>query len=129
MLQRVNTDQAPEALGPYSQAIRAGDWLYVSGQIPLDPSNMQMVGAEDIQAQTRRVLQNLQAVLEAGGTNLKAVVKCQVFLKDMGNFAAVNEIYAEFFVGDTPPARACVEVARLPKDVDVEIDCVAYLGK
>ena len=128
MLQRINTDQAPAAIGPYSQAIQAGGWLYCSGQIPLDPSTMELVGEGDVKAQTRQALVNLQGVLTAAGTTLKSAVKCQVFLKDMGDFAAVNEVYAEFFQGDTPPARACVEVARLPKDVMVEIDCVAFLG-
>lgn len=128
MLLPISTDQAPAALGPYSQAIKAGDWLYCSGQIPLDPATMELVGEGDVQAQTRQVLVNLKAVLKAANSSLSKVVKCQVFIKDMNDFAAINEIYAEFFTGDTPPARACVEVARLPKDVLVEIDCVAYLG-
>jgi reactive intermediate/imine deaminase len=128
MLNRISTAQAPAAIGPYSQAIQAGGWLYCSGQIPLDPATMQIVGEGDVKAQTRQCLVNLQGVLKAAGSTLQSAVKCQVFLKDMGDFAAVNEVYAEFFQGDTPPARACVEVARLPKDVRVEIDCVAYLG-
>ncbi|MCP5020637.1 MAG: RidA family protein [bacterium] len=128
MLKAIQTSDAPAALGPYSQAIQAGDWLYVSGQIPFDPATMELVGEADIKAQTRQALVNLQAVVVEAGATLENVVKCQVFLQDMGDFTKVNEIYAEFFDGDTPPARACVEVARLPKDVLVEIDCVAFLG-
>ncbi len=128
MLKSINTNDAPAALGPYSQAIQAGDWLYVSGQIPFDPTTMELVGDGDIKAQTHQSLANLQAVVVAAGITLEQVVKCQVFLKDMGDFTKVNEVYAEFFTGDTPPARACVEVARLPKDVMVEIDCVAFIG-
>ncbi|MEZ6005227.1 MAG: RidA family protein [Planctomycetota bacterium] len=127
MLKRISTDAAPQAIGPYSQAVRAGDWLYCSGQIPLDPATMQIV-AGDVSAQTERVLKNLEAVLQAAGAGFDRVVKCQVFLKDMGDFAVVNEIYGRYFQGPTPPARATVEVARLPKDVAVEIDCIAYLG-
>jgi 2-iminobutanoate/2-iminopropanoate deaminase len=128
MLQRISTENAPAAIGPYSQAIQAGGWLYCSGQIPLDPSTMEIVGEGDVKAQTRQALVNLQGVLKAAGSTLASAVKCQVFLKDLGDFVAVNEVYAEFFPGETPPARACVEVARLPKDVMVEIDCVAFLG-
>ena len=128
MLKRVATDLAPGAIGPYSQAIKAGGWLYCSGQIALDPATMELVGQGDVRAQTRQVLENLRAVLRAGGASVYAVVKCQVFLKSMADFAAVNGVYAEFFDGDTPPARACVEVAGLPKGVDVEIDAVAFLG-
>ncbi|MFT4647888.1 MAG: 2-iminobutanoate/2-iminopropanoate deaminase [Glaciecola sp.] len=128
MLQRISTENAPAAIGPYSQAIQAGGWLYCSGQIPLDPNTMEIVGEGDVKAQTRQALVNLQGVLKAAGSTLASAVKCQVFLKDLSDFVAVNEVYAEFFPGETPPARACVEVARLPKDVMVEIDCVAFLG-
>ncbi|MCB9906500.1 MAG: RidA family protein [Planctomycetes bacterium] len=128
MLERISTDQAPGAIGPYSQAIRAGGLLHCSGQIPLDPATMQIVGHGDVKAQTHRVLQNLKAVLEAGGASLQTVVKCQVYLKDMNDFGAVNEVYGEYFQGDCPPARACVQVARLPRNVDVEIDCIALLA-
>ena len=128
MLKRIATDQAPGAIGPYSQAIAAGGWLYCSGQIALDPASMELVGEGDVQAQARQALDNLRGVIEAAGGTLEQVVKCQVFLKDMHDFAAVNEVYAEYFTGDTPPARACVAVAALPKFVDVEIDAVVYLG-
>lgn len=128
MLRPVSTDQAPSAIGPYSQAIVAGDWLYCSGQIALDPTTMELVGEGDVRVQARQVLSNLQAVIVAAGASLRQVVKCQVFLRDMHDFAAVNEIYGEFFDGPTPPARACVAVAALPKFVDVEIDAVVYLG-
>ncbi len=128
MLRPVSTDQAPRAIGPYSQAIVAGDWLYCSGQIALDPTTMELVGEGDVRVQARQVLNNLQAVIVAAGASLAQVVKCQVFLRDMHDFAAVNEIYGEFFDSPTPPARACVAVAALPKFVDVEIDAVVYLG-
>ncbi len=123
----VATSRAPAAIGPYSQAVRAGNLLFCSGQIPLDPSSGEIVGPGDIQAQTRTCLKNLQAVLEAGGSSLAKVVKTTVFLKDMNTFPAMNQVYQEFFPHD-PPARAAVEVARLPKDVLVEIQCVALAG-
>ena len=123
MREAVSTTRAPQAIGPYSQAIRAGDLVFVSGQIPLDPATGAVV-AGDIAAQTHRVMQNLQAVLEAAGASLGAVVKTTIFLADLGDFAAVNEVYGGYF---TPPApaRATVQVARLPKDVRVEIDAIA----
>ena len=123
MREAVSTTRAPQAIGPYSQAIRAGDLVFVSGQIPLDPATGAVV-AGDIAAQTHRVMQNLQAVLEAAGASLGAVVKTTIYLADLGDFAAVNEVYGGYF---TPPApaRATVQVARLPKDVRVEIDAVA----
>jgi 2-iminobutanoate/2-iminopropanoate deaminase len=125
MREAVSTTRAPQAIGPYSQAIRAGDLVFVSGQIPLDPATGAPV-AGDIAAQTRRVMQNLQAVLEAAGTSLGAVVKTTIFLADLGDFAVVNEVYGGYF---TPPApaRATVQVARLPKDVRIEIDAIARL--
>ncbi|KAI9225738.1 MAG: putative translation initiation inhibitor [Piptocephalis tieghemiana] len=122
-LTAVHTENAPAALGPYSQAMRAGPFLFVSGQIPLNPQTGQVVEGS-IQEQTRQVLHNLQAVLEAGGLGLNRVAKTSVFLKDMGHFAEMNEVYAEVF-GETRPARIAVEVSRLPKDVLVEIECVA----
>ncbi len=128
MLRPIATERAPSAIGPYSQAIVAGEWLYCSGQIALDPKTMEWVGEGDVRAQTHQVLQNLKAVIEAGGASLEQVVKCQVFLRDMHDFAVVNEVYAEYFQSATPPARACVAVAALPKFVDVEIDAVVYLG-
>ena len=121
----IHTDGAPAAIGPYSQAVAAGGMLYCSGQIPMDPASGTLTGG-DVAAQTRRVLTNLSAVLEAGGASLSTVVKCTVFLKSMDDFGAMNGVYAEFF-GDHRPARAAVEVARLPKDVDVEIDAIAVI--
>ncbi len=119
----VRTEGAPKAIGPYSQAVRAGGLVFCSGQIPLDPATMTVVEG-GVAEQTRRVLQNLGAVLDAAGASLGTVVKTTVFLKDMNDFAAMNEAYAEFFPSD-PPARATVEVARLPKDVRVEIEVIA----
>lgn len=118
----VSTDKAPAAIGPYSQAISLGDFLFTSGQIPLKPDGSFEGG--DITAQTHQVLENLKAVLEAGGSSLDNVVKCTCFLSDMNHFAAMNEVYAGFFTG-TPPARSAVEVARLPKDVLLEIEAIA----
>ena len=119
----IATPNGPAAIGPYSQAIKANGFVFVSGQIPLDPATMQLVEG-GIAQQTERVLKNLQAILSAAGTSLEKAVKTTVFLKDMGEFAAMNEVYARFFPS-APPARATVEVARLPKDVRVEIDVVA----
>ena len=121
----VATDQAPAAVGPYSQAIRAGKLVFTAGQIPIDPATGKLVEG-DIQVQTRRVLQNLQAVLEAAGTSLANVVKTTVFLQDMGNFKAMNEVYAEFFTQD-PPARSAVQAAALPLGVDIEIEAIALI--
>jgi 2-iminobutanoate/2-iminopropanoate deaminase len=117
------TNGAPQAIGPYSQAVVMDGWLFASGQIPLDPATGQMV-AGDVAAQTRRVLENLKAVLAAGGSGLDRVVKTTVYLRDMNDFAAMNAVYAEFFAKD-PPARATVQAARLPKDASVEIDLIA----
>jgi 2-iminobutanoate/2-iminopropanoate deaminase len=119
----VNTPAAPAAIGPYSQAIRVNDLLFVSGQIPLDPKTGELV-ASGIEDETRRVMENLAAILEAAGTGFDRVVKTTIFLKDMANFQKVNEIYGSYFKPPFP-ARATVEVARLPKDVRVEIDCIA----
>lgn len=120
----ISTDTAPAAIGPYSQAIRVGELLFTSGQIPLKTDGT-LVGG-DIIEQTRQVLSNLKAVLEAGGSSLGDVVKCTCFLKDMATFTEMNEVYGEFF-GDNPPARSAVEVARLPKDVLIEIEAVALI--
>ena len=122
-MESIKTDRAPQAIGPYSQAIRANGFIFASGQIPLDPVTMQIVEG-GIEEQTRQVLDNLQAVLEAAGSSLDSVVKTTVYLADMGEFAAMNEIYAKHFSG-AKPARATVQVARLPRDVRVEIDLVA----
>ena len=119
----VQTDTAPKAIGPYSQAIRANGFVFVSGQVAIDPSTQQVISG-DVAAQTERVLKNLSAILKAAGSGLEKVVRCGVFLKNMGDFAAMNEIYGRHF-GAAPPARSTVEVARLPRDVLVEIDVIA----
>jgi reactive intermediate/imine deaminase len=121
----VITANAPAPVGPYNQAVRAGGVLYCSGQIALDPSTGLMVGAGDVEAETRQVLSNLQAVLEAGGSSPGQVLRTTVFLADLGDFARVNALYAELFSDGVSPARACVEVAALPKGARVEIDCIA----
>ena len=124
----VSTPNAPAAIGPYSQAIRIGDFLYTSGQVALDPASGQIV-AGGIEAQTTRVLENLNTVLEAAGADLSQVFKTTVFLKDMNDFAAMNAIYGKYFApeGTVAPARSTVEVARLPKDALVEIEVIAAL--
>jgi len=127
MTQTVSTEKAPKALGPYSQAIRAGGFIWCSGQIPINPAT-NSIEATTIEDQTRQSISNLKNVLEAAGSSLANVVKTTVFIKDMNDFAALNGVYAEMF-GDTKPARSCVEVARLPKDVKVEIECVAVAGE
>ena len=119
----VSTAKAPAAIGPYSQAIRVGNLLFVSGQIPLDPGTGEIV-VGDIRAQTRQVLTNLSAIVEAAGSSLARVAKTTVYLRDLSEFAAMNEVYAEFF-GQQPPARATVQVARLPRDAAVEMDLIA----
>ena len=121
----VSTEKAPKALGPYSQAIKAGGFVWCSGQIPIDPA-VGAVTATTIEGQTRQAIANLKQVLEAAGAGLDRVVKITVFIKDMNDFAALNAVYAEMF-GATKPARSCVEVARLPKDVKLEIEAVAAL--
>jgi len=122
----VATEKAPKAIGPYSQAVLHNGLAFLSGQIPLDPATGQMVEG-DIAAQTARVLENLQSVLEACGSGLDAVVKTTVFLKDMAEFAKMNEVYGGYFT-QNPPARSTVEAARLPRDVRVEIDAIAIVG-
>jgi 2-iminobutanoate/2-iminopropanoate deaminase len=119
----VSTSKAPAALGPYSQAVRWGDLIFVSGQIPIDPATSQVVG-DDVAAQTERVMKNLAAILEAAGASLRQVLKTTVYLRDLNDFAKMNEVYARFF-SEQPPARATVQVARLPRDVSVEIEVVA----
>ena len=125
MKQIVSTEQAPKAIGPYSQAVIHNGLAFLSGQIPLDPATGQLTGG-DIAAQTARVLDNIKGVLAACGSSLDRVLKTTVFLKDMGEFAKMNEVYARYFTGD-PPARSTVEAARLPRDVSVEIDCIAIV--
>lgn len=123
---KVSTEAAPAALGPYSQAMRVGDLLYTAGQVPLDPDTMKLVEG-GIEEQTHRVMRNLAAVLAAAGADFGDVVKTMVFLKDMGEFAAFNEVYGEYFAGAVPPARSTVAVAGLPLDARVEIELVARL--
>ena len=123
--QVVSTDKAPAAVGPYSQAIYTGPLVFVSGQIPFDPATGEVVPG-DVQDQTRQALKNVSEVLRAAGTSMDKIVKATVFITDMNDFPRVNEVYAEFFPED-PPARACVEVSRLPKDVKVEIEAIALV--
>jgi 2-iminobutanoate/2-iminopropanoate deaminase len=123
--QTISTEDAPAAIGPYSQAIRAGDLLFCSGQIPLEPSTGELV-KDDIEGQTRRCLENLAAICEAAGGSLARAVRCTVYLVDMNDFTRVNEAYGAFF-DDEPPARVAVAVAALPKGADVEIDAVIAL--
>ena len=121
-MEQIHTTGAPQAIGPYSQAIKFEGLVFASGQIAFDPATMEVTG--DIRAQTLRALTNLKAVLEAAGTGMDRVVKTTVYLTDLGDFAAMNEVYGKYF-SSTPPARSTVEVARLPKDVLVEIDVIA----
>ncbi len=123
MREVVSTDKGPKAIGPYSQAIKANGFVFLSGQIPLDPATQQLISG-DVATQTERVLQNIAAILSAAGSSLSRVVKTSVFLKSMNDFVAMNEVYGRHFAAE-PPARSTVEVARLPKDVLVEIDVVA----
>lgn len=123
----ISTDRAPKAIGPYSQAVRAGDLLFCSGQVALDPATGELVGSGDVAAQTRQALDNLEAVLAAAGASLSSVVKTTIYLSDMNDFAVVNEVYGER-AGSEPPARATVEVSRLPKDARVEIEAIAVLA-
>ena len=128
-LEAVITAAAPAPVGPYSQAVKAGGVLYCSGQIALDPLTGAMVGAGDVEAETRQVLSTLKAVLEAGGSSPSQVLRTTVFLADLADFALVNGIYAEVFGEGVSPARACVEVAALPKGARVEIDCIALAAE
>ena len=123
MKEVISTDGGPKAIGPYSQAIRANGFIFISGQVAFDPATSQIVGGDAAQ-QTARVLDNLKAIVEAAGSSLEHAVKATVFLKDMNDFAAMNEVYAHYF-SKNPPARSTVEVARLPRDVRVEIDLIA----
>jgi 2-iminobutanoate/2-iminopropanoate deaminase len=125
MREVIATEQAPQAIGPYSQAIRAQGLIFTSGQIAIDPATGQII-ARDVSAQTDRVLKNLAAILQASGSSLEKVLRCTVFLKDMGDFTAMNEVYGRYFK-QAPPARSTVEVARLPKDVLIEIDVIALV--
>lgn len=125
MKETISTENAPGAIGPYSQAVRAGNFVFCSGQIPINPQTGEFV-SEDVAEQTRQVLKNLSAGLEAAETNLNNVVKTTVFLADMSDFTAMNEVYSKFF-SENKPARATVQAARLPKDARVEIECIAVI--
>lgn len=125
-MKTISTERAPKAIGPYSQALVAGKLVFTAGQIPLDPATMELVEG-DVAAQTVRVFENLKAVLEAAGASLGTVVKTTVFLKDMNDFSAMNEVYARYF-GDHRPARSTVQAARLPRDARVEIDTIAMIA-
>ncbi len=124
----IQTKLAPLPVGPYEQAIKAGDWLFCSGQIALDPSSGMMVGAGNVEAETKQVLKNLLAVLNEGGANASNVIKTTIYLVNLNDFNKVNKIYSDFFQNEISPSRACVEVSALPKGGLVEIDCVAWLG-
>jgi 2-iminobutanoate/2-iminopropanoate deaminase len=123
MREVISTEEGPQAIGPYSQAIRANGFVFVSGQVAIDPATQQVISG-DVAVQTDRALKNLSAILRAAGSRLEKVVRSTVFLKNMGDFAAMNEVYGRYFTS-TPPARSTVEVARLPKDLLVEIDVIA----
>ncbi len=123
----ISTEKAPQAIGPYSQAVQAGNLLFLSGQIALEPQTGVLVSG-DVKTQTKRVMENLKGVVEAAGASLEHIVKCTIFLKSMDDFAAVNEIYGSYFLSE-PPARATVAVSTLPKNVDVEIDAIALLDQ
>ena len=122
----ISTEKAPKAIGPYSQGVRAGEFLFISGQLPIDPEVGMMV-AKDISAQTRQSLENIKSILEASGMAMEDVVKTSVYLSDMNNFKQMNEVYSGFFIGQFP-ARVAMEVSRLPKDALVEIEAIAYRG-
>ncbi len=123
----IKTSNAPKPVGPYNQAIKAGGFIYCSGQIAIDPVSNEINCLGNIEKETTQVLKNLLAVLDAGGAKAKDVIKTTIYLTDLKNFQAVNAIYSDFFKVDNPPARACVEVSSLPKGVLIEIDCVAFL--
>lgn len=125
----IRTNQAPAPVGPYNQAIAAsGQMIFVAGQIPLDPQTGEIVGTGDITQQTKQVMANIEAILKKAGANWQDVVKTSVFLSDLTNFVPMNQVYAQYFEEATAPARACVEVSRLPKDVLVEIECIAVIN-
>ena len=127
-IKKIFTKFAPAPVGPYSQAIVAGEWVYCSGQIPLDPSTGLLIGSGNIEAETKQVISNLKAVLNAAGAKPSQVVKTTIYLVDLSDFEKVNLVYAETFLNNKSPARACVQVAALPKGARVEIDCIAWLG-
>ncbi len=126
MIEKIHTDHAPKAIGPYSQAVKAGDFLFVSGQIPADPQTGEIV-AGGVVEQANRVFQSMGAILKEAGADFDKVVKTTVLLKSMDDFGAVNEVYAKYFNGEVLPARAAFQVAKLPKDVMIEVEAIAYL--
>ena len=128
-LEAIETKSAPKPVGPYSQAVLVENWLYCSGQIALDPATGEMIGHGDIEIETRQVLKNLIAVVEAAGGKNSNIIRTTIYLTDLKDFAKVNQIYAETFDNDVSPARACVEVSNLPKGGKIEIDCIAWLGE
>ena len=127
-IEPIETNSAPKPVGPYNQAVSVENWLYCSGQIALDPSTGVMIGNGNIEEETRQVLKNLMAVVEAAGGESSNVIRTTIYLTDLNDFAKVNAIYAETFGGSASPARACVEVSNLPKGGKIEVDCVAWLG-
>lgn len=127
MIKKIETNDAPQALGPYSQAVKANNMIFVSGQIPIDPATGKMVAA-NIEAQTRQVLHNVQAILQAAGLSLEQVVRSDIFMLDLNDFQAMNSIYSEFFSYPVKPARQTIQVARLPVDALIEISCIAVLS-
>ena len=127
-IEPIETNSAPKPVGPYNQAVLVENWLYCSGQIALDPSTGVMIGNGNIEEETKQVLKNLMAVVEAAGGESSNVIRTTIYLTDLNDFAKVNAIYAETFGGSASPARACVEVSNLPKGGKIEIDCIAWLG-
>ena len=127
-IEPIETNFAPKPVGPYNQAVLVENWLYCSGQIALDPSTGVMIGNGNIEEETRQVLKNLMAVVEAAGGESSNVIRTTIYLTDLNDFAKVNAIYAETFGGSASPARACVEVSNLPKGGKIEVDCIAWLG-
>jgi len=127
-LKPIETKSAPKPVGPYNQAVLVENWLYCSGQIALDPSTGVMIGNGNIEEETKQVLKNLMAVVEAAGGESSNVIRTTIYLTDLNDFAKVNAIYAETFGGSASPARACVEVSNLPKGGKIEVDCIAWLG-
>ena len=127
-IEPIETNSAPKPVGPYNQAVLVENWLYCSGQIALDPSTGAMIGNGNIEEETKQVLKNLMAVVEAAGGESSNVIRTTIYLTDLNDFAKVNAIYAETFGGSASPARACVEVSNLPKGGKIEIDCIAWLG-
>ena len=127
-LEAIETKFAPKPVGPYNQAVLVDNWLYCSGQIALDPATGEMIGDGNIEKETKQVLKNLIAVVEAAGGNVTNVIRTTIYLTDLNDFAKVNQIYAETFDSNVSPARACVEVSKLPKGGKIEIDCIAWLG-